>query len=87
MSKAAGCAKKLFMIAHMPQVAELQRRLKYGYNEFAGHLEIDGVYGPQTEAALRLRILPRGQLRLRGRQRTRLKSSAPLNIGSRGEPR
>ena len=36
VSKAAGCAKKLFMIAHMPQVAELQRRLKYGYNEFAG---------------------------------------------------
>ena len=54
----------LFRGSEGPQVAELQRRLKYGYNEFAGHLEIDGVYTPPTEAALRLRILPRGQLRL-----------------------
>ena len=46
-----------------PPVAELQRGLNYGYNEFAGHLETDGVYGPPTEAALRLGILPRGQLR------------------------
>ena len=29
----------------------------------SGHLETDGVYGPPTEAALRLGILPRGQLR------------------------
>ncbi len=54
----------LFRGSKGPPVAELQRRLKYGYTEFAGHLDIDGVYGPQTEAALRLRILPRGQLRL-----------------------
>jgi N-acetyl-anhydromuramyl-L-alanine amidase AmpD len=36
-----------------PQVAELQCRLKYGYAEYAGHLVIDGVFGPQTEAAVR----------------------------------
>ena len=36
-----------------PQVAELQRRLKYGYRAYAGHLAIDGVYGPDTEAAVR----------------------------------
>ena len=53
----------LFRGSGGPPVAKLQRRLNYGYNEFAGHLETDGVYGPPTEAALRLRILPRGQLR------------------------
>lgn len=69
-----------------PQVAELQRRLKYAYASYAGSLEIDGVFGPETEAAvkefqrrtmglkvdgivgpatasaLRLKVLPRGQL-------------------------
>jgi N-acetyl-anhydromuramyl-L-alanine amidase AmpD len=35
------------------QVAELQRRLKYGYAAYAGHLEVDGVFGVQTEAAVR----------------------------------
>lgn len=35
------------------QVAELQRRLKYAYAEYAGDLDIDGDYGPQTEAAVR----------------------------------
>lgn len=34
-------------------VAEAQRRLKYAYRRYAGHLEIDGVYGPETEAAVR----------------------------------
>ncbi|UXA11239.1 N-acetylmuramoyl-L-alanine amidase [Mycobacterium sp. SMC-8] len=35
-----------------PQVAELQRRLKYAYAAYAGALEIDGVFGPDTEAAV-----------------------------------
>jgi peptidoglycan hydrolase-like protein with peptidoglycan-binding domain len=35
------------------QVAELQRRLKYGYAAYAGHLAIDGLYGEQTEAVVR----------------------------------
>jgi hypothetical protein len=36
-----------------PQVAELQRRLKFAYAAYAGELAIDGVFGPQTEAAVR----------------------------------
>ena len=36
-----------------PQVAALQRQLKHDYAEYAGHLEVDGDYGPQTEAAVR----------------------------------
>lgn len=36
-----------------PQVAELQRRLKYAYAAYAGDLDIDGVFGPETEAAVR----------------------------------
>jgi N-acetyl-anhydromuramyl-L-alanine amidase AmpD len=36
-----------------PQVAELQRRLKYAYAAYAGALAIDGHYGPKTEAAVR----------------------------------
>ncbi|MDA2890591.1 N-acetylmuramoyl-L-alanine amidase [Mycolicibacterium sp. BiH015] len=35
------------------QVAELQRRLKRAYAAYAGHLEIDGVFGLETEAAVR----------------------------------
>ncbi|WP_099041107.1 peptidoglycan recognition protein family protein [Mycobacterium neglectum] len=35
------------------QVAQLQRRLKYGYRPYAGDLVIDGIYGSQTEAAVR----------------------------------
>lgn len=36
-----------------PQVAELQRRLKYAYAGYAGQLAIDGVFGVHTEAAVR----------------------------------
>ncbi|MDG4666661.1 peptidoglycan-binding domain-containing protein [Mycobacterium sp. 236(2023)] len=36
-----------------PQVTELQRRLKYAYAAYAGNLEIDGIFGPDTEAAVR----------------------------------
>lgn len=36
-----------------PQVAELQRRLRYAYAAYAGDLEIDAVFGPETEAAVR----------------------------------
>lgn len=47
-------ADVLFMRGEVgPQVAELQRRLKFAYAEYAGHLDIDGIYGPQTEAAVR----------------------------------
>lgn len=35
------------------QVRELQRRLKTAYAAYAGHLDIDGDYGPMTEAAVR----------------------------------
>ncbi|TFV60965.1 N-acetylmuramoyl-L-alanine amidase [Mycobacterium sp. PS03-16] len=43
----------LFRGSRGPQVAEVQRRLKYGYAGYAGHLEVDGDYGPLTEAAVR----------------------------------
>ncbi|OBB20634.1 N-acetylmuramoyl-L-alanine amidase [Mycolicibacterium elephantis] len=36
-----------------PQVAELQRRLKAAYRSYAGHLTVDGYFGPQTEAVVR----------------------------------
>lgn len=36
-----------------PEVAQLQRRLKTAYAAYAGDLEIDGVFGPQTEAAVK----------------------------------
>ncbi|KUI30305.1 N-acetylmuramoyl-L-alanine amidase [Mycobacterium sp. IS-1496] len=36
-----------------PQVARLQRLLKANYSAYAGHLAADGIYGPQTEAAVR----------------------------------
>jgi N-acetyl-anhydromuramyl-L-alanine amidase AmpD len=35
------------------QVAALQRRLKHAYRKYAGHLDIDGIYGPETEEAVR----------------------------------
>lgn len=35
------------------QVAELQRRLKRAYAAYAGDLAIDGIFGPETEAAVR----------------------------------
>jgi N-acetyl-anhydromuramyl-L-alanine amidase AmpD len=43
----------LFRGSEGPQVAQLQRQLKYGYPAYAGDLVIDGVYGGQTEAAVR----------------------------------
>ncbi|CAN5338115.1 N-acetylmuramoyl-L-alanine amidase [soil metagenome] len=43
----------LFRGAEGPQVAELQRQLKSGYQRYAGDLVIDGIYGPRTEAAVR----------------------------------
>jgi N-acetyl-anhydromuramyl-L-alanine amidase AmpD len=43
----------LFRGSEGPQVAELQRRLKFAYDAYAGHLNIDGIFGRQTEAAVR----------------------------------
>jgi N-acetyl-anhydromuramyl-L-alanine amidase AmpD len=43
----------LFRGAEGPQVVQLQRQLKAGYNAYAGKLIIDGVYGVHTEAAVR----------------------------------
>lgn len=43
----------LFAGSRGPQVAELQRRLKHAYASYAGDLEIDGIFGPETEAAVR----------------------------------
>lgn len=34
-------------------VAELQRRLKHAYAAYAGYLAIDGIFGPDTESAVR----------------------------------
>lgn len=34
-------------------VAQVQRRLKHAYRSYAGHLDVDGVYGPATEDAVR----------------------------------
>jgi hypothetical protein len=35
------------------QIAELQRRLRRAYAAYAGTLVIDGVFGPDTESAVR----------------------------------
>jgi N-acetyl-anhydromuramyl-L-alanine amidase AmpD len=43
----------LFRGSEGPQVAELQRQLKQDYPAYAGHLVVDGIFGPQTEAAVR----------------------------------
>lgn len=43
----------LFRGSSGPQVAELQRRLKYGYASYAGDLEVDGEFGLSTERAVR----------------------------------
>jgi N-acetyl-anhydromuramyl-L-alanine amidase AmpD len=42
----------LYRGASGPQVAELQRRLKYAYAAYAGDLVIDGVFGPETASAV-----------------------------------
>ncbi|MDT5286111.1 MAG: hypothetical protein QOG79_5499 [Mycobacterium sp.] len=43
----------LFPGSSGPQVAELQRRLKQAYAQYAGDLVIDGEFGPVTEAAVK----------------------------------
>lgn len=43
----------LFRGSTGPQVAELQRRLKFAYAEYAGDLEINGEYDSDTESAVR----------------------------------
>lgn len=43
----------LYRGARGPQVVELQRRLRYAYAAYAGGVEIDGLFGPETEAAVR----------------------------------
>ncbi len=43
----------LFRGAEGPQVAQLQRQLRDEYAYYAGDLVIDGVFGPQTETAVR----------------------------------
>lgn len=43
----------LFRGSEGPQVAQLQRQLKCGYETYAGDLVVDGVYGTQTETAVR----------------------------------
>ncbi|BBZ03029.1 bacteriophage protein [Mycolicibacterium chitae] len=43
----------LFRGVEGPQVAQLQRQLRDEYPYYAGDLVIDGVFGPQTEAAVR----------------------------------
>jgi len=42
----------LYRGARGAQVSELQRRLKYAYAAYAGTLVVDGVFGPETEAAV-----------------------------------
>jgi peptidoglycan hydrolase-like protein with peptidoglycan-binding domain len=43
----------LFAGSSGPEVAELQRRLKEAYAQYAGDLVIDGEFGPVTEAAVK----------------------------------
>jgi N-acetyl-anhydromuramyl-L-alanine amidase AmpD len=49
-----------------PQVADLQRRLKSGYPAYAGDLLVDGVFGDQTERAVREFQRRTGGLRVDG---------------------
>lgn len=43
----------LFRGSKGAQVAEMQRRLKFAYAEYAGNLAVDGDFGPATEAAVK----------------------------------
>lgn len=43
----------LYLGSKGPQVSELQRRLKAAYSSYAGHLPVDGDFGPLTDAAVR----------------------------------
>ena len=43
----------LFRGSEGPQVTQLQRGLKYAYDDYAGELVIDGYFGPETEAAVK----------------------------------
>jgi peptidoglycan hydrolase-like protein with peptidoglycan-binding domain len=49
-----------------PQVAELQRRLKQAYAQYAGNLVIDGEFGPETEAAVKEFQRRTGELKVDG---------------------
>lgn len=43
----------LYIGSEGPQVSELQRRLRDAYASYAGHLPVDGDFGPLTDAAVR----------------------------------
>jgi N-acetyl-anhydromuramyl-L-alanine amidase AmpD len=51
--EAAATPRELSRGSVEEQVEALQRRLKHAYRGYAGHLEIDGVFGSATEEAVR----------------------------------